>query len=308
MTDTANTDEKDTAVATAESIAALEGLRRILGEANDKMALDLLTEGLKVVESLFADRAKLTARVAELEQAAAKSEQAAQEEAEQRLLPVRTELEDALAEANKQRDEYALALASQETQIQGLTDTLNRLEVQRDEFDAMLRVEEARRQQAETDKGEALAAAARFRLTALKAGDPAKRMKAEGEGGKPGLQQVQLRVMAWLGNSMARAELGLPANVCPLCRGSPACYVDPRRPNPHGKILPADVLMFLRDLVTEAIASNKDPIAALDAWGNGSEVDVAGLPERPAPEAPPAPPPPANPPPPEALGAQVAQG
>jgi hypothetical protein len=172
---------------------------------------------------------------------------------------------------------YAVALAGAEAEARELTIALGRMETQRDEFDSMLRREESKRQQAETDAQTAKANAARYRLDFLKTKDP--RLAAAGSE-QDGVYQVRLRVLAWLGNYAAAADLGLPVNTCPMCRAAPQCYVDPRRPNPHGSILPKKHLDYLRDLVDQALIQERDPTAALDAWASGGEIDWDKIPPK----------------------------
>jgi hypothetical protein len=158
----------------------------------------------------------------------------------------------------------ALALSTQQTEEH--KQALNAVEDQRDEFSGMLRHAELGKAQAERVAAEATAAAARYRLQFLKSADPTK-----GDTTPTQSYQVKLRVLAWLGNMSAAAELGLRPNTCPLCLAGPACRVDPRRPNPHGSLLPKEVLDYLRTIVDEALANGRDMIAALDMWANGGD-------------------------------------
>ena len=213
------------------------------------------------VEQLRQDHAH---EVAELQERIAELEANSEKAAEEKLLPALSKFEVQLSEANEKNTELMIALRLRDEEVMGYTKTVGRLEAQRDERDDMLRKEETKRRNAELKGKLAAHAVAQMRMDYVRAHDPA--------AGEPlsATQTIRNRILAWIGNHVARIEIGIDLDVCPLCRASPACQIDLDSPNVHGPLIPPQFKRYLKAVVTEAKRQEADPIVALEAWASGS--------------------------------------
>jgi len=293
---TDNTGELERAQKTIEALmSSLDDTEEQVGVLEEKVAdLTMEVEALKAkpgilkraTAGLSEGRATRRAEKAEAEAERLRTKLDDQKEADEiKYLPAvaKAETQIAVVEQKHGQEMFALGqvLAQKDELLVETRGVCEALEFQRDERDDMLRKEEARRQQAELSAQQTGHALAMVRTKFLLENDPG---LSEERAERTKAQLAKTRVLAWLGNMMAQAELGVLHDVCPLCGASPRCLVHDVPVFPHGGLIPLPIQTYLAMLISEAKDKGADPKVVLEGWASGVEISKLDFRSKPDPE------------------------
>lgn|GEM_PF-3509825 len=187
-------------------------------------------------------------------------------EAKGKLLPTKvSKLELALEKRNEELHEIQAALFDADKKNIELSQAIDKVEDQRDEYAGKIQSANLDRMEAEARAKQDRARAARFRTQYLIEEDQ-KMLDKAGPGASVG--KLKWRILAWLGDEHALNVMKIRHDVCPLCYASPACKVG-RVPHLHGNNL-AGKQTFLQALIDEGLDSGVDPTLVLRNWAEGN--------------------------------------